>query len=72
MYPISTNTPSTSSLDCDDEDEDDLVLALVRVNDSTFNVPLIAFTIELEINDTLFSSCCNNLMVSSVPIGVLV
>jgi hypothetical protein len=61
--------------DDDNDDEDDesdlVVLASVTVSDSTFDVPLIDFTIELGKNDT-FSSRFSNLIVSSVPIGVLV
>ena len=44
-----------------------LALASITVNDSTFDVPLIAFTVELGINDTFFSRC-NNLTVSSYPL----
>src|SRR5215212_9076459 len=69
-YPISTNIPSTSKFDSD------LILESERVRDSTFELPLIAFTIELEMKEILLlllSLFCNNKSIdSSEPTGLSV
>src|SRR5215211_4672930 len=69
-YPISTNIPSTSKFNSD------LILESERVRDSTFELPLIAFTIELEMKEILLlllSLFCNNKSIdSSEPTGLSV
>src|SRR5215217_2696765 len=72
-YPISTNIPSTSKFNSD------LILESERVRDSTFELPLIAFTIELEMKEIflsllllLLSLFCNNSIDSSEPTGLSV